>query len=150
MPLTQIDSDGSIRTLSSVTQVDIDGSLRVLKEIWQNDANNVPRLIFSSQTLKLSPASVSGGGSSTRPIVVTTSRAFVSGAPAGATFQWVFEDPTWDAVNPSSDSTSFRVNVSPGESATTVVYCAVTANGSTQNTNSIIASAQNYYQGVQP
>lgn len=148
MPTTQADASGTLRTLAAITQVDAGGTVRPLQQLWQNDASNTPRLIFSAQTLGISPTYATGSGYSPRTIAITTEQVSVTGAPAGSSYSWVCEEPGFSATAPTQATTSFRANVSPGDSMSSAVYCAVTSGGTTTNTPQAIAYVENVYTGA--
>ena len=148
--LTMVDAGGTPHTVSSLTQIDASGTPRTLQQLWMNDAGNTPRMIFStggSGTGSLAPDYVYGAGNSRIAIPVTTSTATVNGAPAGATFAWVFADSGWTATTPNSSSSQFRSFVGPGVEQTTTVYCTVTLGGASYNTNIITATVTNVSEG---
>jgi hypothetical protein len=147
MPTTQVDAGGTVRSLSALTQIDTDGTVRTLQQLWQNDEGNTPRLIYSAQTLGISPTYAQGTGSSQRPISVSTNSVSVTGAPAAATFAWVLSNPDFTTVSPGQQTTAFRAPVAAGDSKECTVYCAVTYGSSTTNTPSITAYVENIYSG---
>lgn len=136
-----------MRSLSALTQIDTDGTVRTLQQLWQNDASNTPRLIYSAQALGLSPNYVSGSGYSQRPISVSTDQATVTGAPSGATYAWQVSNPAFTVISQGQPSTAFRAVVAAGDSKECTVFCAVTSGGSMTNTPSITAYVENIYSG---
>lgn len=147
MPTTQVDAGGVVRSLSALTQIDTDGTVRTLQQLWQNDEGNTPRLIYSAQTLGITPDYVQGSGYSPRPISVSTEQATVTGAPSGATYVWQVSNPAFTVISQGQQSTAFRAVVAAGDSKECTVYCAVTSGGSTTNTPSITAYVENIYSG---
>lgn len=139
MNLSQIDAGGTVRTLSALTQVDTDGTVRTLKQLWQNDETDTPRLIFSSQTLALTPSEISGYGASNSAIFVISSPATITSAPDGATIVWFSDDATVTPISPGALSTAFRSRVDPVSTKTATIYA--TVNGAA--TNSITCNLTN-------
>ena len=118
------------------------------------DASGVSRTIMdgavnsSDFTAAAFPEAVSGAGSSTSPITISTSltEITVDKAAGAVTYSWEKTDGAgeWKIQNPTGKTTRFSAVVDEGAIETASFLCTVTDGAGRKATASIFASARNY------
>jgi hypothetical protein len=145
------DSAGVLRTISSIQVRDAAGDLRTVSKIEMRDADNVLREVAGGGfgfSATASPDSSIGYGFSETNIIVTTTTTVVVSATGGVppyTYSWVAAEADWEAVFPTSQSTTFRSPyLAPGEDLASYFTCTVTdSTAATTDANPVLARARN-------
>lgn len=147
--LMQVDLDGTTsREIAQLTQVDLDGTtIRELKELWQNDLAGVPRLIWASLAVTITPDALGAIGYSPGTISPSTpfASAIISGGLAPYSYAWS-ADGGFSVSNPTAATTKFvSPGLAPGDSASGTAYLTITdANGTTADATAPLNSYNTY------
>lgn len=135
--------------LSGIGAIRVRDASNVLVDLAQmsiRDGTGLYPLLVSFSVLA-SPDYNYGFGSSGVPIQVVTNPCgvTVTGGSPPYTYLWVMDDPTWEAVTPTSPSTLFRSPLlNSGDSSATTATCEVTdSNTNTVVSNTVTAEATN-------
>jgi hypothetical protein len=118
--------------------------LKEIGEVWVRTASGLKQ-VFGSFSLSASAETVYGSSSSHGSIRINTSSVTITPTPAGAVTSVAWSGPAgWDALSPSSLTTSFRSPViGPSDGSDATFTCTVMRGGSTA-TIDVGASVTNF------
>jgi len=144
------DASGVATRLKEIEVRDGSGVAVPVTIVQVRDASGVAKTVWQTMAVSASPSAITGYGSSTSSIDITTGVVTVSvdGGTAPFSYAWARTDGgggSWSAIVPTGASTAFKaLAIAGGADATSEFTCTVTdANGLT-DTVAIDATVMNF------